>query len=84
VRQSDCPSDTSYQRAGVSLIMSSLGKAGLIKHKRGKVTITNRPGLEVAACECYREMQDELNEFLPPAKMTRVFAFEQNAVSRTR
>ena len=57
-----------YQRAGVSIAMSSLAKAGLIEHKRGKVTITNRPGLEAAACECYREMQTELDEFLPPAK----------------
>jgi CRP-like cAMP-binding protein len=73
-----------YQRAGVSLIMSSLVKAGLIKPKRGKVTIINRPGLEVTACECYREMQDELNDILPPAKMTRVFAFEQSSVAGRR
>lgn len=59
-----------YQRAGVSIVMSSLAKAGLIKHQRAKVTIIDRPGLEAAACECYREMQDELNEFLPPIKMT--------------
>ncbi len=57
-----------YQRAGVSIAMDSLVKAGLIEHKRGKVTIINRPGLEAAACECYREMQTELDEFLPPAK----------------
>ena len=56
-----------YQRAGVSIAMGSLAKAGLIEHKRGTVTITNRAGLEAAACECYREMQDELDEFLPPA-----------------
>lgn len=59
-----------YQRAGVSIIMSSLVKAGLIQHKRGKVTIANRPGLEAMACECYAEMQDELNAFLPPANLT--------------
>jgi hypothetical protein len=59
--------------------MSSLVKARLIEHKRGTVTIINRPGLEAAACECYREMQDELDEFLPPAKrMARVFGFKQN------
>jgi CRP-like cAMP-binding protein len=68
-----------YQRAGVSIAMSSLVKAGLIKHKRGTVTIANRPGLEAAACECYREMQAELDEFLPPAKKTaRVFGFKQS------
>ena len=59
-----------YQRAGVSIIMSSLVKAGLVEQRRGKVMITNRPGLEAAVCECYREMQDELNDFFQPAKMT--------------
>jgi CRP-like cAMP-binding protein len=57
-----------YQRAGVSIIMHSLVKAGLIEQKRGIVTITNRSGLEAAACECYREMKTELDEFLSPAK----------------
>lgn len=54
-----------YQRAGVSIAMSSFMKAGLIEHKRGTVTVVNRQRLEAVACECYREMQDELNEFLP-------------------
>jgi len=68
-----------YQRAGVSIAMSSFVKAGLIEHKRGIVTITNRLGLEAAACECYREMNAELDEFLPPAKrMARVFEFKQS------
>ena len=74
-----------YQRAGVSIAMSSLVKAGLIEHKRGTVTITNRSGLEAAACECYREMQTELEEFLPPAKrMARVFGFKQNEIAKRR
>ena len=74
-----------YQRAGVSIAMSSLVKAGLIEHKRGTVTITNRSGLEAAACECYREMQAELEEFLPPAKrMARVFGFKQNEIAKRR
>lgn len=74
-----------YQRAGVSIAMASLVKAGLIEHKRGRVTVTNRPGLEAAACECYREMQDELHEFLPcPKKNGQVFEFTQNEIVRRR
>ena len=74
-----------YQRAGVSLVMASLVKAGLIKHKRGKVIVTSRPGLEAAACECYREMQSELGEFLPrPKKTAQVFEFTQNEIARRR
>lgn len=57
-----------YQRAGVSIAMASFVKAGLIEHRRGKVTVRNRPGLEAVSCECYREMQNELDEFLPRSK----------------
>jgi CRP-like cAMP-binding protein len=67
-----------YQRAGVSLAMASLVKAGLIRHKRGKVIVTDRPGLEAAACECYREMEHELDAFLPrPKKAAQMFEFAQ-------
>jgi CRP-like cAMP-binding protein len=72
-----------YQRAGVSIAMASLVKAGFIEHKRGKVIVANRPGLEAAACECYREMQDDLDQFLPrPKKTAQVFEFKQNEVAR--
>ena len=74
-----------YQRAGVSIIMASLVKAGLIEHKRGKVIVRNRPGLEVAACECYCEMNDELNEFLPRSRKTaQLFEFIQSEISKRR
>jgi CRP-like cAMP-binding protein len=69
-----------YNRAGVSIAMNSLVKAGLIGHKRGKVTITNRPGLEAAACECYREMNHDLNEFLPRSKGARTFGFKPGSI----
>lgn len=74
-----------YQRAGVSIAMASLVKAGLIEHKRGKVIVSNRPGLEAAACECYREMQDELDEFLPSRKKAaQLFEFKQKGIARSR
>ncbi len=57
-----------YQRPGVSIIIGSLARAGMIKHMRGKVRVTDRTALEAGACECYREMQDELDEFLAPRK----------------
>jgi CRP-like cAMP-binding protein len=74
-----------YQRAGVSIAMASLVRAGLIEHKRGKVIVTNRPGLEAASCECYGKMQNELNEFLPRGKKTaQLFEFTQNEVAKRR
>jgi CRP-like cAMP-binding protein len=70
-----------YQRAGVSLAMASLVKAGIIRHKRGKVSVTNRPGLEAGACECYREMQNELDEFLPhPRNKAQILEFAPTAI----
>jgi CRP-like cAMP-binding protein len=71
-----------YQRAGVSIAMHSFVKAGLIEHKRGTVTIINRAGLELAACECYRAMNHDLDEFLPRSKSARVFGFKQNLIAR--
>ena len=72
-----------YQRAGVLTAMASLVKAGLIAHKRGKVIVSNRPGLEAASCECYREMQNELDEFLPARKKTaQLFEFAPNEIAR--
>lgn len=74
-----------YQRAGVSIAMASLVKAGLIQHKRGKVIVSNRAGLEAASCECYREMQSELDEFLPRHKnAAQVFEFVPNEIVRSR
>ncbi len=50
------------QRAGVSITANVLQKARLIQYKHGQVTITNRSGLEDAACECYRSMRMEFDK----------------------
>jgi CRP-like cAMP-binding protein len=49
------------QRSGVSVYLSLLKKVGLIESGRGHITVTNRAGLEDAACECYVAMQHELD-----------------------
>jgi CRP-like cAMP-binding protein len=41
------------RRAGVTVAMISLQRAGLISYSRGRVTILDRAGLEAAACECH-------------------------------
>lgn len=73
-----------YQRAGVSIAMGALVKAGLIAHKRGMVTILNRSGLEANVCDCYCEMRNELNDLFPPVKTARMFEFKQNKIARQR
>jgi CRP-like cAMP-binding protein len=56
------------QRAGVSITANTLQKAGLIQYRHGQVTITNRSGLEEAACECYRAMSREFDKLFRARK----------------
>jgi len=46
-------------RPSVSAAAAALQKAGLIRYSRGAITIVDRAGLEEAACECYRIIEDE-------------------------
>lgn len=52
------------QRSGLSITANVLQKAGLIRYTRGRVTITDRQGLEEAACECYQTVQSQLRAFV--------------------
>jgi len=47
------------RRSSVSEVLEPLQKKGLIRYRRGKLTILNRKGLESAACECYRAVKEE-------------------------
>lgn len=47
------------RRASVTVAAGILQKAGLIHYKRGRVKIENRDGLEKAACECYRQLDQQ-------------------------
>lgn len=52
------------QRTGVTVAASALQRAGLIRYKRGNVTITDRRGLENRSCECYRVSKMEFDRLL--------------------
>lgn len=57
------------RRSGVTVAMGSLQQAGLIRHSRGRVTITDREGLEAAACDCHarvRAFSEALWDQKPP------------------
>jgi hypothetical protein len=42
------------RRAGVTVALGALQRAGLIRHSRARITILGRPGLERLSCECYQ------------------------------
>lgn len=52
------------RRPGVSLAAGVLQKAGLIRYARGRMTVTDRPGLEAASCECYHTARREFTRLL--------------------
>jgi CRP-like cAMP-binding protein len=45
------------RRPTVTLVMAELTRAGIISHVRGHIRIVDRPALELAACECYRNIR---------------------------
>jgi len=47
------------RRESVTVAAGHLQDAGLIHYCRGHITIMDRVGLEAAACECYRIVEDE-------------------------
>lgn len=53
------------RRASVTEAALALQRAGLIGYTRGRVTVLDRPGLEAAACECYRVVRAEYDRLLP-------------------
>jgi CRP-like cAMP-binding protein len=52
------------QRTGVTAAAGALQRAGLIRYKRGNVTILNRRGLIQGSCECYGVSKREFDRLL--------------------
>ncbi len=53
------------RREGVTEGALKLQKAGLISYARGRITVLDRRGLEVQACECYQVVKCEYDRLLP-------------------
>jgi len=53
------------RREGVTEAAGKLQAAGLIRYKRGRITITDRAGLEQRTCECYGVVRREYDRLLP-------------------
>ena len=52
-------------RPSVTIVARTLQNAGLIRYSRGVITITDRKGLEEAACECYGVVRRALEQLSP-------------------
>jgi len=53
------------QRTTVTAVTGALAARGLIRNHRGGVEVVDRRGLERAACECYRAVEDHFATLLP-------------------
>ncbi len=52
------------QRTGVTAAAGALQRAGLIRYKRGNVTIVDRDALMHRSCECYGVSKQEFDRLL--------------------
>lgn len=54
-------------QSSVIEMVETLQQAGVIRYRRGAITVLDREGLEAAACECYRIVRDHCQRLLAPA-----------------
>ncbi|WP_148255398.1 Crp/Fnr family transcriptional regulator [Aidingimonas lacisalsi] len=52
------------RREGVTESAGKLQKSGLISYHRGRITVTDRAGLEERVCECYSVVKEEYDRLL--------------------
>jgi CRP-like cAMP-binding protein len=55
------------RREGITETAGDLQRAGLISYRRGHITVLDRAGLEVRACECYNVVKKEFRRLLKEA-----------------
>jgi hypothetical protein len=55
------------RRAGVSVALAVLQRAGAIRYAHGRVAVLDRAGLEAASCECYAAVRRQFGRLLGAA-----------------
>ena len=54
------------RREGINEAASRLQRLKVIQHHRGRITVLDRPTLELLCCECYAAVRNETDRLLPP------------------
>jgi CRP-like cAMP-binding protein len=57
------------RREGITAAAGNLQRAGLIRYRRGHISVLERPGLESRACECYGVVAKELGRLLSDERL---------------
>ena len=60
------------RREGVTEAAGKLQESGLIRYRRGHITVLDRPKLEKRVCECYAVVKKETERLLPKRTETSV------------
>lgn len=58
------------RREGVTEAALTLQRAGLIRYRRGRIVVLDRPQLEQRSCECYATVKLEYERLLPAVEQT--------------
>jgi CRP-like cAMP-binding protein len=53
------------RREGVTAAAAKLQRLGVIRYRRGKITVLDRPRLEALCCECYAVVKKETDRLAP-------------------
>jgi hypothetical protein len=52
------------RREGITEVAGKLQRAGVIRYRRGHISVLDRSGLEARVCECYAVVKKELSRLL--------------------